>query len=158
MEVFGEKVIWIAFSDTGQDELSVVLADALIDSQKQTVDSIISSPAFLNIAGKNDTDVQVFVASMNELNDEISSPETRQRLIDEMRRQQAAGGTGQPITFDFLRRQSPMIGLMADYYWLINTFALVSLFMFVSNLLLSNLAGAYAAVMRKILEAAGQSA
>src|SRR3989338_4743416 len=156
VKIFGEKVMELTFNQKqGTQDLTGALADSLIANQKQTVGAIMQSDQFTRLTEKTDPDVQAFVLSMIGLRDQINSPQTRQKVIDEMRKQQASGSGSQPITFEFLRRQSPMIGLMADYLWLINTFGILSLAMFVLNLFISNLAGAYAALIRRAIEATG---
>src|SRR3989344_5561453 len=152
-EMFGEKVMELSFNQqSGGQELTTLLADSFLKSQQQTVDAIILSPQYQKLTTKTDPDVQEFVVMMNGVQEDVHSPLTRQKVIDEMKKAQGSGAAGQPLTFDFLRRQSPMIGLIADYYWLLNALSLATLFTFVANLLLSNIAGAYAATLRKFME------
>ena len=154
VKVLGEKLIEFSFNQqSGTQELSEVLATSLINSQKQTVDAIMHTPQFQKLATKADPDVQAFVATMNATRENTGSPQMRGKVIEQIQNAQRQGSSGQPITFDFLRRQSPMIATIADYYWLINAFSLFTLLMFASNIVLSNLAGLYAAAGRRVIEA-----
>ncbi len=152
VKLFGEKVIELAFSQkSGSSELASALADSLLKSQQLTLASIISSGQYKQVAAKTDADSQAFAAYMNAYGQALQSPDTKQKLVQELKRASSSQGT--PITFKLLRSQSPAIGFIADYYWLINAAGLTTMFVFFANLLLSNLAGLYAALIRKVLEA-----
>ncbi len=154
-KLLGDKIMEVAFNQTtGTDELTIALADSIIKTQKQTVDGIIVGESFQKLTQKNDPDVLAFVAGMNVLSGSINSPQTRALVIARMKKAQSEKLAEQPINFEFLRKQSPIIGMIADNYWLINASSLATLFFFVSNILICNLAGLYAAVMRKFLEKA----
>lgn len=151
VDELGEMVMDMAFTNVGgSNDPAELAADLLIKNQKETIDTITRLPEFTVLREKEDTDVKTFVASMDSLAENIDSPETRRATIEAIKERQ---GTIQNIlTFDFVRSQSPLVDAVADYYWLITAFSIFFFFIFYVNLIAINIAGFYAAVIRKLIE------
>ena len=134
--------------ELGSEGLASATATLVINTQKQTVQGIMQSDAYQNLVVKADPDVREFVATMQALNQNLGSTEYREQMERGIRDKADSG----PFSFETLRGQSPLIDSIAKYLWLINAFAAASFFLTVSNLLLANIAGAYAMVFRKIID------
>ncbi|VVC00668.1 Uncharacterised protein [uncultured archaeon] len=153
---FGDSVMELAIKpNAGGSGLTDRLAETLLASQKQAIAMISSSQQFQNLRGKQDPDVQAFVLSMDAIQQGMDSPEAKKKVADELAKR--ADESQQVITFDLIRQQSPALDLIAKYYWLVIAGSMAMLFMFLSNILLSNLAGFFAAAMRKIIEITAQA-
>ncbi len=150
----GEKVMELAFSDDSDlgNAASDVAAGLLIDSQKKALGQITGAPQFEKLKSKQDPDVQGFVLSMQQTQARLEDPQVREELVREIKEKQQASAP--PISFALLREQSPIINAMANYYWLISAFTLAAFFSFFANIIGANIAGAYAALIRKVLESA----
>ncbi|HLC79547.1 MAG TPA: hypothetical protein VJG83_03900 [archaeon] len=147
----GDKIIDLAVGGgSTNSSLAAASADLLINSQKQAVGSIAKSPQFEKLRSKQDPDVQTFVVAIDSMQAQLDSPHAREQVISEIEKK--APQAKSSINFEFLRKTSPMIDAIATYYWLISAFAITSAFLFFSNLIGSNLAGFFAAVIRKVLE------
>lgn len=148
---FGDTVMELAFRPIGGGEgLSEKLADVLIQSQSQALQQITATPQFQKLRGKEDVDVQTFVLLIDKTQENVNSPLARARIVEELNKQMQSAT--EVLNFDVLRKQSPMLESIAQNYWLILAFTFTSFFTLIANLILANLAGIYAAVMRKIIE------
>ncbi|MFH1391938.1 MAG: hypothetical protein ABIH20_06510 [Candidatus Diapherotrites archaeon] len=58
----------------------------------------------------------------------------------------------QTLTFDTVRQQSPVIDIMAENLWLIISLGIALLFVFFSNLVLTNLTGVYTSILNTGLD------
>lgn len=149
----GDTIIELSFnpqasSGSGGD-LASVSADLLIGAQKQTISALMALPQYKKLESKQDAEVQEFVAAVNAMRAGADDPGVRQKVVEQLREKQ--GAVRESFDFDFLRRQSPLIAMIAEYYWLIHAFALATMFTFVANILLVNMAGLYAAGVRMVM-------
>ena len=151
VDELGDMVMNIAFANAGGgSDPAELAADLLIRTQKETIDGLMALSTFTVLRNKEDVDVKTFVASMDNLADNVDSRETRQATIDKIKERQ---GTAQSIlTFDFVRDQSPLIDMVANYYWLLTAFSVFFMFIFYVNLIAGNVAGLYASIIRKLIE------
>ncbi len=154
----GDDLIGVALRQDGrQSALTDKIADIVVQSQKQSITLISSTPQFEKLREKTDPDVQLYVATVDKTKEGINSPEMKQKILDELNKQveTAGGGAGaQLVTADVLRKQSPIMDLIFRYYWALAAFGIWSTFLAFANILVANLAGAYAAAIRA---AAGQT-
>ncbi|HIH10127.1 MAG TPA: hypothetical protein HA254_05680 [Candidatus Diapherotrites archaeon] len=152
VERLGKTIMSMAFSQqAGSSGMAELGADLLVNSQKQALSAITSLPQYEKLKTKQDPDVQIFVASMGQIQDGLESGEIKAKVVQELQKKESE--LKQPITFDMIRKQSPLVEAIASYYWAIAAFATVTLFMFASNLVLSNIAGVYAAFIKSVLGA-----
>lgn len=156
----GDDLIAVAFKpNIGQSGLTDKIADVMLQSQKQGLSVILSTPQFQKLREKTDLDVQAFVLTMDVAGAALESPEVKQKLADEFNKQaegmQGLASVKQLLTIDVLRKQSPILDMLFRYYWVLLAFGMWTTFLMFANLLVANLAGIYAAVMRKIIELSG---
>ncbi len=159
----GEELIAIAFKPgIGQSGLTEKVADLVLESQKQGYLLIYSTPQFQKLREKADPDVAAYVLLVDVARQGFDSPETRQKTIELLNSQlenaqggqvlQKGFGADKLITIDTLRKQSPIMDLVFRYYWLLFAFGVWTTFLMFANLVLANLGGAYAAIIRKMME------
>ncbi len=156
----GDELISLAFrQDVGQSGLTDNIADLTLQAQKQSLALVSSTPQFEKLREKTDPDVQLYVITVDKTREALDSPELRQKTIDELNKR-ADGMAGvlagkQLLTIDVLRKQSPMLDLIFTYYWLFAAIGTWTTFLMFANIVLVNLAGIYAAAIRKIIGLAG---
>lgn len=130
--------------------LEGITADVLISQQKQALATITFTPQFQRLAIKPDTDVQAFVFMMNGMQQNIDNPGYREKIVEEVKK--VSGQATKSLSFSSLRESIPLFDAGAKYYWALGAVTITTTFIFIANLLAANLAGLYAAGLRKIIE------
>ncbi|HZX19536.1 MAG TPA: hypothetical protein VFF13_00810 [archaeon] len=149
-EKLGEKIIELSTGEAGLDEEAIEInADLLLENQQSAIQAITSLSQYQVLKEKNDPDVRIFVSTMEIVEGEIFSEETREKAIAQIR--EAQKKNMQRLTFDYLREQSPLLDATAKYYWLLNAFSIAFLFLFYTNILGANLSGLFTALLERVL-------
>ncbi len=80
----GDDLIAVAFkTDIGQSGLTEKIADVVLESQKQGLSVISSTPQFRKLREKADPDVAAFVLTIDAAGAGLESPEVKQKLVGE---------------------------------------------------------------------------
>ncbi len=152
-EKFQEQIFDMALSQgSNTGNLSNTIADLLVENQKQTLNTVVNNPLFKNIKDKQDTDVQLFVAAITEIEKQIDSPaysELVKQQIDE--RMNSASGNKIDIQ-NAVKSQFPLFGIMLEWLWLIQTLSVVGLFALYKGLIATPLGIAYGLVLEKAIK------
>jgi len=152
-QIFGETVMELAFAQSGTEDPSELLANLIINTQKQTITSITGLSQFEKLREKEDVDVITFVTVMDSLEENVDSEEIREKVL-----QQLEGSQNQVeeiLSFDYIRQQVPIIDIMAENIWIMLALSTAFLFLFFSNVLIANLAGIYSAALDEIIGSFG---
>ncbi|MBS3058259.1 MAG: hypothetical protein J4478_02550 [Candidatus Diapherotrites archaeon] len=135
---FEKAVIDIALKQASTGDLADSSAGLLIQTQKQSLQSVIQTPQFQKLEEKEDADVQAFVQLMLGLDSRLDSPEVKESLKAQVL--ENFENNKQLLTFDLVKKQVPMLQTVEDFYWLIAAITITSLFLFLGNVIITPLA------------------
>ncbi|MFA5763277.1 MAG: hypothetical protein WC915_00520 [archaeon] len=116
--------------------LQTPMVKIIVDSQKQTLNSIKKMPGFNQFENKNDADVLTFVTNFNTFDNMVNSDTYITTITDQF----AAQTENQELNKQLLE-QIPIINEIAKLAWLLYAIEAFILVMFIGNLIVKNLAG-----------------
>ncbi len=116
--------------------LQTPMIKVIIDSQKQTLDSVKKMPGFSQFENKNDPDILTFVTNFNTFNNMVNSKNYVTTITDQF----SAQTENQELNKQLLE-QIPIINEVAKLSWLVYALEAFIMVMFIGNLIVKNLAG-----------------
>jgi len=148
---FESETLKLALGSQGQGSTGLAdsAADSIIQMQKQSIQQITSTSQYQGLKAKQDIEAQAFVTMIDNLEARLDSTEMKEQVKQQLA--QSLESSKSIISFDTIKKQAPFIQTMEDYYWLIAAFAAFSAFMLLGNLIIANLAAAFAALLCQAL-------
>lgn len=141
--------------DVSRFDLSEPLTNQIIQTQKQTIQAITQLPAFEKLRAKQDTDVNLFVVSVDMLSTTISSDSYRQQIKEQVKnsQQQLLGNQGgMTNAIEIAKQQIPELQQFETYLWLFEAILAVSIFLPLANLFTPLLAMLFAIIADKLIK------
>jgi hypothetical protein len=154
---FENQLVSIALpSILQQQENSKLLetsADLIIETQKSMLEQIINSPAFLELKSVENPKVLAFVLGIEQLENELNSPEYRQKVLQEISSKKNEIVSEKEIrkAIQGLKDSIPFYSVLTKYLWLLMAFISASFFLLIGNTVFRLLAIIYGLILGKVL-------
>ncbi len=146
---FESNILGIFSGDGGSDELIDMSLDVYIGAQENTANAIIALPSFTTILQKEDPEVMAFATDLVAFEQNLSSPEYRALLKQELEANWEEGlpAKSEGLAFDLIEKRFPLFGLFREYFWLIASMFTLSFFFLVANVIIKPLSAIYSVVI-----------
>jgi hypothetical protein len=126
----------IGDTQTFGEMLQTPMVQIIIDSQKQTLNSVKKMPGFNEFENKNDADVLTFVTNFKTFDNMVNSDNYKTSIKNQFNSQ----NQNQELNKQLIQ-QIPIISNISKLAWLVYALEAFILVMFIGNLIVKNLAG-----------------
>lgn len=149
-ETFFENIFQSLMLGENKNQIVNAQVEIVIQTQQQTLDKVTDNQLFEKLRGKQDMDVMAFVAGTDALKKQIKSPEYRQQVSEQMNAT-AGRATEQIDIMKMMKQQFPFIEITEKFFWLFQSFVLVSVFFLLANIFCKPMAAVYGLITEKAL-------
>ncbi|MBI4043407.1 MAG: hypothetical protein HY393_01210 [Candidatus Diapherotrites archaeon] len=136
----------------GNIQLEEVAADLFIGTQKDQLAQLTSFPTYQALLSKQDPEVQAFVLTMDQIQQNIDSPAYKASVVSQLQANKALANTQSNV--EQLVNQLPLIQTLGKYYWILVSFIGISIYFLFASLLFRPLGVGYAVLLGKLLAGA----
>jgi hypothetical protein len=145
------QLLEIAAGNQTKEQLNEMVAEGLIESQKQTAEQVIALPSFQALKTSSDPNAVEFHSALLELKKYMDSPEYKQKIEEEINKQTSLSEEQLKEVLQSVKSQMPVFKLITDYLWLIEGFAFFSVFLLISSTIFYALTLIYGLIIEQIL-------
>lgn len=147
-----EKALFSGASSSSSGiDLSDLSTSLVIQTQKQSLQTIISTPTFEKLRTKSDVDVNAFVAEIDSLSANIDSPAYKQQVKEQIQKNQSQLFQGTDNnTIETIKKQFPIFNTLENYLWLLFAITAVSIFLPILSLIVAPLSMLYSIIIDKL--------
>jgi len=121
---------------TMKDAIETPLIDGIAEAQLQTVEALKSSPQFEALKTKNDTNVLVFVATVDALSTQFASESYKNSLREQVKNSPSGSNFSEGLL-----KSIPMMATSAKAAWIIYAIQAIIMALFIGGIVVKNGAG-----------------
>ncbi len=152
VEEMEEDIIDVALVQQGSAGLSEQAADLLVQSHQVLLAQLTDMEIFESLKSSPDPNAVAYATIMENTKTELSSPEYKQKIKNELLKAQEKILSREQTRaiFDQLKEKMPIYGLLTDFLWLLESFVLASIFLLIGNIIISPLTIIYGLIIEQI--------
>ena len=137
---------------SGMENLGDAVAGMLIENQKQTLKTVTANQLFKKLEGKEDVDVQLFVAAVSQIENQLDTAEYRETVEKQIESGMSSLGDKKQDFKKAISEQVPLFNLIKKWLWLIQAIAVFGLFALYKGIIATPLGIAYGLMLEKAIK------